>query len=175
MSMTRMSGQGALAHEWWHGLDHLAGDHGVSIDDQSHALGAVYASGGDYRQDTVARRLSRLSPAEAEAWAAFMGAIYSQSGQRTDFVRHAYRLAEERGNYWNRPVELAARAAEASIFCLLTRRGARSDYLVSDDVDRETRDRLKRPIREYPAGAEREAVTDLVLSLVRSMARRLAG
>jgi hypothetical protein len=114
-----------------------------------------------------------LSPKEVAAWATFMDGVYGPAGRRTEFSRNANRLAQERSPYWNRPVELVARAAEASVYELLLRRGARSDYLVGADVESEKRDRLKRPIREYPIGAERAALADALQDLIRSMEARL--
>ena len=81
INITRLSGAGALAHEFAHALDHWTGDVGST----EPGRGEVRSASGWRQLDCAhARRLRNLAPEESGAWARIMDALFlrtdSESG-----------------------------------------------------------------------------------------------
>lgn len=160
-NLTRPSGAGALAHEWWHALDHFLGTKEVTSGrletSTEHGVYLSAASGKLMRLQTgIWKRGVSRSPA-AEAMRGCMHCLM-------EMTRHYYRAACDRQPYWSSPEELTARAFEAAVFDRIEELGRRSDYLVHGvEADRFS-DATRYTFNPYPAGIEREIATETILN-----------
>ena len=151
INLTKKSGAGCMAHEWFHAVDWFAG-----------AL--------DGRESL--ERAQTMHPADSErgrAAAALIAAI-----KKTDFYRRSENLANfsPKGGYWSSNVELAARGFEGVMLILLDAAGICSDFLVNvrnwDDftaADVEHRS----DIYPYPSAAEAAELLPYYLDFMRSV------
>jgi len=74
-NLTRMSGAGSLAHEWGHGLDHMAGEIGQA----SPGRGQVRSGSGWYMRDGPrAKATEHLGPECSAAWGALMRTVHAR-------------------------------------------------------------------------------------------------
>lgn len=131
INLTKRSGAGCMAHEWFHAVDHsVAGFRGYASE-----------SCGDPNVAVVGR------------------ALYNAI-KNTEFFKRSANLAELKGEYWVKPRELAARGFESVVAYLLQRAGICSDFLVNClTMDEFTKaDNLHRS-DYYPYPTEFEAAT----------------
>ena len=86
INLTKMSGAGALAHEWGHALDHYFG----TLDKAPSSRGKPEGASGWYNK-TAQRTsyLNNLRPEMAEAFDKVMSAVFSRDKPRAEAVRDA--------------------------------------------------------------------------------------
>lgn len=106
INLTKTKGVGALAHEWWHALDNYLARHG------GVPLGHVTDGNG----------LDQLRPEVRNAIGAYMQAV--------DGSEYA-RRSRDKGDYWGRGAEVAARLFESWIDYKLNGAGEHSPFLAS--------------------------------------------
>lgn len=106
INLTKTKGAGALAHEWWHALDNYLARHG------GVPLGHV----------TDGHGLDQLRPEVRAAIGAYMQAV--------DGSEYA-RRSRDKGDYWGRGAEVAARLFESWIDYKLNGAGEHSPFLAS--------------------------------------------
>ena len=112
INLTKGSGAGSLAHEWFHGLDNYISRRdgrvlGYATDGQINRTGDMIAIGDGFRR-------------------------LAQSLARTGIAKRAGELDRCRATpYWSQPIEIAARAFEAWIIDSLSRNGQQNDYLAN--------------------------------------------
>lgn len=106
INLTKTKGVGALAHEWWHALDNYLARHG------GVPLGHVTDGNG----------LDQLRPEVRDA----IG-VYMQAVDGSEYARRS----RDKGDYWGRGTEVAARLFESWIDYKLNGAGEHSPFLAS--------------------------------------------
>lgn len=110
INLTKTSGAGALAHEWFH-----AWDNAMSIrDDRPEARSALMASDGAAVNPAVAAMFGALRA----SWGPYEGRMRVFDAMRSK-------------PYWSTPVEMSARCFEALVSDRLEAAGRSNDYLVA--------------------------------------------
>lgn len=107
INLTKKNGAGCMAHEWFHACDH----HAATLAGQL---------------PTMAATADRLGTEAGRAGLAIIAEI-----KKTDYYTRSCNLAKYMGEYWVKPVELAARGFEAVAAFLLNASGVCSDFLVN--------------------------------------------
>jgi hypothetical protein len=110
INLTKGSGPGSLAHEWWHSLDNYFGKEGGS---------GGYGTGGVLGDKT-----------RAEMKAAF-NAVKAATQAKTLRQRAAELDKRKSKPYWDTPIELSARSFEMYVIAKLQDQGAANDYLAN--------------------------------------------
>lgn len=177
-NITRISGAGSLAHEWFHAFDNISGTiaSGTALD----GLKASMLSGRTYRShDKWLARNFNMTDEDAENYFSFLSAMTrKESGTSTFYYR--YSCNQGRKDYHETPLEMAARAFETWVSDKLDEMDRQSDYLVHSipPHDRPTRDENGQIIRShaslYPLGQERKAINnaiDKILEVIRKTTR----
>lgn len=113
INLTKRSGAGCVAHEWFHALDHF--------------LGVRAGLGGYLSKAAPAQRVGRLGDAMTALLQAIRASQYYQRSRKIDDLRDK--------SYWATSVELCARAFEKYIHARLNEAGRASDFLVSIQTD----------------------------------------
>lgn len=109
INLTKHSGAGSLAHEWFHALDHASA--------KLEGLAFTYAT-------------QAVSPRHRPRTGAFVTLIRDIAG--TDLSKRSHLLDQARSKpYYGTPEEMATRSFEAWVVDRLARRGARNDYLAN--------------------------------------------
>lgn len=110
INLTKGSGPGSLAHEWWHAADnYFARDFGAG----GFATDGVKLDG---MRDAMQARFKEVRSAT----------------QALPLRRRAAALDKRRSKpYWNTPIELSARAFESYVIAKLKDQGAANDYLAN--------------------------------------------
>jgi hypothetical protein len=110
INLTKGSGPGSLAHEWWHGLDnYFARENG----------GSGYVTDG------------ARAPGMREQMQAAFNSVKTAT-QMPTLRRRAAELDKRKSKpYWNTPLELSARAFESYIIAKLRDQSAANDYLAN--------------------------------------------
>lgn len=90
INMTKLSGAGALAHEWAHGLDHYLGE----LDTDTAYQGRAKGASGWYEKPRVfapedGRRLKNLRPELSKAFDGVMQALFHTKEDQAEAVRQA--------------------------------------------------------------------------------------
>lgn len=164
INLTKKSGAGSLAHEWFHALDNYFAKSG------GYSEGAMMTEGYP---------LSSLNRKEVNQ--SFMD-IVTTVNTKTELRKRSGNLDKWRTKaYWSTPVEMTARAFEKYIKEKLAKDGIRNDYLVNiKEVGawKEATDE-KPHIREdypYPAGQdELEKITEAYDNLFANIKTRMKG
>lgn len=113
INLTKRSGAGCVAHEWFHALDHFAG---------------VRAGLGGYLSEAApAQRVGRLGDAMTALLQAIHASQYYQRAKKIDELKDK--------SYWATSVELCARAFEKYVHARLTAEGRSSGFLVGIQTD----------------------------------------
>lgn len=113
INLTKRSGAGCVAHEWFHALDHFAG---------------VRAGLGGYLSEAApAQRVGRLGEAMTALLQAIRASQYYQRAMKIDELKDK--------SYWATSLELCARAFEKYIHARLNEAGRASGFLVSIQTD----------------------------------------
>lgn len=110
INLTKGSGPGSLAHEWWHSLDNYFGK-------ESGAGG--YGTGNALGDKT-----------RAEMKAAF-DAVKTATQVKSLRLRAAELDKRKSKPYWDTPIELSARSFESYVIAKLQDQGAANDYLAN--------------------------------------------
>lgn len=110
INLTKGSGPGSLAHEWWHSLDNYFG--------KESGTGG-YGTGGTLGDQT-----------RAEMKAAF-DAVKKATQVKTLRQRAAELDKRKSKPYWDTPIELSARSFEMYVIAKLQDQGAANDYLAN--------------------------------------------
>lgn len=131
INLTRVNGSGALAHEWFHGLDNYLAK--LDASDGSTTAGASKPNGKNKRNDYMTGRLRH----------------YASEGALPESLYKAYRLLRQHFNgsgyqgrmekydkfksapYWSDPIEMGARSFEAWVVSHLEARDMSHDFLVN--------------------------------------------
>ncbi|WP_231902503.1 CLCA_X family protein [Microbulbifer thermotolerans] len=106
-SLAKNAGPGAIAHEWFHALDHYLGDKAFSDTD-----GSVFASEAWLRDATPVPH-----PLNDRLFDCFKSIMLDESGEKpSELFRASCRIDRETGRlYYSRPAEICARAFEAFV------------------------------------------------------------
>lgn len=109
VNVTRMRGQGALAHEWFHALDHRLGRHHATTYLTAHCFN---------RRLIVEPDAPLVSTMSALAWEI----------RASEFLQQAIAIEDvpRAGSYWTKPEELGARAFESWVQDQLVSAGRQS-------------------------------------------------
>lgn len=135
INLTKKNGAGCMAHEWFHALDNWA----------QYSAGRGGFATETYRGETAAE---------------IAGAEIVRVIRNTEFYRRSKNLATFKGDYWVKPVELAARAFEGVCAFLLRVNGVCSDFLVNClSMDEFTQKDAAHRSNFYPYPTEAEAAT----------------
>ena len=135
INLTKKNGAGCMAHEWFHALDNWA----------EYSEGRSGFATETYRGETAAE---------------IAGAEIVRVIRNTEFYRRSNNLATYKGDYWVKPVELAARAFEGVCAFLLRVNGVCSDFLVNClSMDEFTQKDAAHRSNFYPYPTEAEAAT----------------
>ena len=135
INLTKKNGAGCMAHEWFHALDNWA----------QYSAGRSGFATDTYRGETAAE---------------IAGAEIVRVIRNTEFYRRSNNLATYKGDYWVKPVELAARAFEGVCAFLLRVNGVCSDFLVNClSMDEFTQKDAAHRSSFYPYPTEAEAAT----------------
>lgn len=136
INLTKTSGAGSLAHEWWHALDNYFAKTGNVKD----AKGSYMTEGATRANDQVRDEMKR----EFDA----IGLAVRQS----DMASRARKLDARRGKpYWGTGRELTARSFESYIIAKLNDQSASNDYLANIVPEEAWRIQGTYP---YPVGAD---------------------
>nr|MDD2997522.1 LPD5 domain-containing protein [Candidatus Riflebacteria bacterium] len=114
INLTKESGAGSLAHEWWHALDNY--------------FSRMSGSGIGYMtKKTSGNTPSGIRVEMFEAFKEIMAAI-----GKTDQINRSKKLDRFKSkDYWGTPVEYSARAFESYLVNELAQQGVRNDYLAN--------------------------------------------
>ena len=135
INLTKKNGAGCMAHEWFHALDNWA----------QYSEGRSGFATETYRGETAAE---------------IAGAEIIRVIRNTEFYIRSNNLATYKGDYWVKPVELAARAFEGVCAFLLRVNGVCSDFLVNClSMDEFTKKDAAHRSSFYPYPTEAEAAT----------------
>jgi hypothetical protein len=188
INVTNTKGDGTVAHEWFHALDHALSEqwHGSSWV-QHEAVQRVVrllstsrdieflvkklplaVSGQSFmrygRRNTPIHNLKTEAGLIENAEAVLRYDAGRQGGRPTDYKKNADAMGED---YWGNPKELLARAAEAWVHDTL---GGTSNYLVNPAWVGEGK--VKAPQYKgapYPMGEERKLFNDALGALVKAL------
>lgn len=145
INLTKNSGSGSLAHEWWHALDNYFGGANANGDHD-------FLTGRGSRSRAVAGDLRQ------EVADAFSGVI--KSIEATDLRDRSKKLDNLRTKpYWSTNVEMSARSFEAYVKSRLIKQNRSNDYLAnirSEDAWSSLSETASYP---YPTDAEIASVT----------------
>lgn len=137
INLTKKNGAGCMAHEWFHALDNWA----------------------QYREERAGYATETTATAATTA-AERAGANLLQAIRKTEFFRRSYNLSLYKGDYWIKPIELAARGFESVCAFLLRVSGVCSDFLVNClNMDEFTAKDAAHRSNFYPYPTEAEAAT----------------
>ncbi|CUW41942.1 conserved protein of unknown function (plasmid) [Magnetospirillum sp. XM-1] len=195
INLTKLSGAGSLAHEWFHAVDHYFGEVGRPDAWKGGARGMsgwmeMASYPGEPRekivrvdvlptgkQKPVYGMVHRLDHLPRETYAASDAVMRTAVGRRhdADFFRQACRLSGNAGSsgYWARPTELGARAFESWAFDRLAEKGRKSDYLVHGVEPERYADSSRYKGNPYPTGEERVAINRAFDGLAHELAGHL--
>lgn len=110
VNLTKNSGPGSLAHEWWHAADNYFGKQ-----DGEGGFGTDRVLKGDTRE------------AMREAFK-----LVKKETQQPSLRRRAFELDKRKSKpYWDTPIELSARSFESYVIAKLKDQGAANDYLAN--------------------------------------------
>lgn len=113
INLTKRSGAGCVAHEWFHALDHF--------------LGVRAGLGGYLSKAAPPQRVGRLGDAMTALLQAIRASQYYQRARKIDDLKDK--------SYWATSVELCARAFEKYIHARLNEAGRASGFLVDIQID----------------------------------------
>lgn len=156
VNFTRDKGAGALAHEWWHAMDHR-----LARRFRSASLIEMIPN----IQDRHLQALKQHDPAFASLFEAILPIFVELRAalRAGDMMRQARRieaLPRARKGYWVTMSEMSARAFEAWVEDQIAKRGHCSPYLVygtTQDTDIDNTP-LEESISMYPHGIERRTL-----------------
>lgn len=131
INLTKQSGAGSLAHEWWHAVDNyfarLTGNPNNFVTEGGNIRG------GDLRQEV------------RDAFTSLIRSI-----RKTSLIQRAAILDSRRSkSYWSTEIEVSARSFEAFIISELEAKGFSNDYL-ANIVDQDMWDSLDSSHQTYP-------------------------
>lgn len=174
INLTKTKGDGAVSHEWGHGLDYLLSEtpKGKELMDEFKArLGREWDVEAALKTlDGILKgsvRSSRGKYTPLELAQEYVDRFWRQSGwsgkQATKFLSDAASLDKNAANgYWSRPQELFARAFEAWVYDRLDAEDQSSPYLVTDWVAQGVVSKQSGYRgTPYPTDGDREAFADL--------------
>ncbi|MGE0383403.1 MAG: PLxRFG domain-containing protein [Gammaproteobacteria bacterium] len=182
INLTNTRGDGTVAHEWIHALDHFMKSDRASylrsiatvvdnlkkVRDADATIAEVEAK--FLRGSWYYKHQRKQSPPAQAEYALTYGSYASP--RTTAFKTNADALGED---YWGSDAELLARAAEAWAFDELSARGQGDDYLVSSWVKEGT---VKNPPYRgtpYPEGTDRARFAEYFRALVSGLKFTEAG
>ncbi|MDR1076350.1 MAG: LPD5 domain-containing protein [Xanthomonadaceae bacterium] len=123
INLTKKSGAGSLAHEWWHALDNY--------------FSRMAGRGAGYATEDNAQYAKAGAPVRQEMATAFAGIVQQiNSSQMRVRSRDLDRKRPRTKAYWSTGREMSARAFEQYVITKLEDQGAANDYLaniVSDE------------------------------------------
>jgi len=127
INLTKRSGAGSLAHEWWHALDNYFG------------AGSVFMTTGP--------TITSVRPEMVEAFRGVMAAIRQTSLKERSKAMDKLRTKE----YWSTDIEMSARAFESFVIAKLADQSFSNDYLANIVSERAFGDEARYP---YPTAGE---------------------
>ena len=154
INLTKMSGAGALAHEWGHALD--------------HAAGIFYeVKGSNFASESADAKHFLKSPTKLPEVYKKIDAILTDPNGRyyKDSSTFGGIFTNMGQGYWNSQCEMFARAFDCYIVDKLKAMGVRSDYLTSKAESFKT-EYSKGMVYAYPIGDEREQLNKLFNELI---------
>lgn len=151
INLTKGSGAGSLAHEWFHSLDNYFGQHDIAGDGNIRSGDSFMSS--SHRQQRVwkgGKIVDAEYPVRQEVYDAFKGVMKAINS--SDLLRRSERLDGVRSKpYWSTDIEMAARAFERYVQDKARTAGVENDYLVNI---RKADDHGQPDTYAYPTNAE---------------------
>lgn len=141
INLTKRSGAGCVAHEWFHALDHF--------------LGVSAGLGGYFSKAAPAQRVGRLGDAMTALLQAIRASQYYQRARKIDDLKDK--------SYWATSVELCARAFEKYIHARLNEAGRASGFLVDIQTDPISQANELYP---YPTDSENAVFAPILVDLL---------
>lgn len=173
INLTRMNGAGSLGHEWAHGLDnHLAvytmglspsPGAGLYLSDLSWQLASLRRD--DPSKSAIALRMLRIVNYMKSGR---LDAI--EDGETSEYMRAAKKIEGLKGArkaYWTSPLEMFARAFEATVQDRLAEAGVYSPWLVQGTLASDLP--AGAAADPYPQGADRKILGQLIGELLKAI------
>lgn len=156
INLTRLNGDGSLAHEWWHALDHyfqrMLGRSIEMSSDQVKVKGVEKDSEGNY---VVQHETPGMNEQAGDVFGRLVKTI-----ERSDYKERSRRMSS--GGYWSSTIELTARAFQSYVVRKMKDANLFNEYLSShmgkemfDTMDMEYMDATGGKSR-YPYPTEEE-------------------
>lgn len=140
INLTKESGAGSLAHEWWHAVDNYFAR--MTGNPRNFVTESGLIRGGGMRDEV------------RDAFTALIKAI-----RKTSVMQRASVLDSRRSNpYWSTEIETSARAFETFIISELEAKGFSNDYL-ANVVDQDVWDAIESGDKTYPYPTKAEQET----------------
>jgi len=128
INLTKNSGAGSLAHEWWHAIDYhiatLLGRKAACITELTHY--DMHNSSAKTMDNDLLKKYSELLSATSN-----LSAVYSYLPNNNAFIRSKNLDKRRKKPYYSTKRELMARSFEAYIKLQLELKGYSNDYLVN--------------------------------------------
>ncbi|PVY76844.1 hypothetical protein C8D92_10475 [Tamilnaduibacter salinus] len=156
LALAKRAGRGALAHEWFHALDHYLAPKVFETDEPMAFASACWCENRETKAHPINDQLAEV----------FRTLFVSEDGQDTSALfRHSVLADERQGvHYYARPEEMAARGFEAFVQDV----ARPNPFLVSG-----TRQSLEARHGLYPQGEERRRINNAFARYFQSLGRAL--
>ncbi|QUX96610.1 hypothetical protein C0J08_14915 [Marinomonas sp. CT5] len=146
INLTKNSGSGSLAHEWWHAMDNYFANQGEAQSD--------FETDGT-RHKKVGDDAEGIRPEVIEAFRNVMSAI-----KDTDLESRSSLLDETRSKkYWSTKVEMSARTFEAYVKSKLEDKSQSNDYLANIRSEESWGKLKSKDSYPYPKSSEMKGIT----------------
>ena len=155
INLTKKSGAGSLAHEWWHGVDNyfsrMRGEKSKYVTDSPRPLRV--------RRDGMFLDDDSVRPELLEKFAGVMEVI-----NKSDLRKRSLEQDKKRSKkYWSKPIEMSARSFESFIIRQLELKDITNDYLANISNYTGNAD------YPYPTPEEAEAIDQAFMGVVEEL------
>lgn len=148
INLTRLNGDGSLAHEWWHALDHyfqrMLGRSIEMSSDQVKVKGVEKDSEGNY---VVQHETPGMNEQAGDVFGRLVKTI-----ERSDYKERSRRMSS--GGYWSSTIELTARAFQSYVVRKMKDANLFNEYL-SSHMGKEMFDTMDMEYMEATGGKSR--------------------
>lgn len=148
INLTRLNGDGSLAHEWWHALDHyfqrMLGRSIEMSSDQVKVKGVEKDSEGNY---VVQHETPGMNEQAGDVFGRLVKTI-----ERSDYKERSRRMST--GGYWSSTIELTARAFQSYVVRKMKDANLFNEYL-SSHMGKEMFDTMDMEYMEATGGKSR--------------------
>ena len=129
INLTKNSGAGSLAHEWFHAVDNYF----AKLDAEKGTLSAAPTGGKGMRSEFMTDRKRYTGALTNEDYNRFVDLRDAMKGKNPWYQRSVRYDGARSAPYYSTTIELAARAFEKMVVDRLASRGMTSDYLANID------------------------------------------